>query len=68
MTKATLKEYETRLGQMVELTDAELDHVHGGAPPDQGSGKNPAGNKVGPFAGNPHERPGSHAKDHPHDA
>jgi hypothetical protein len=44
------------------LSDAELDHVHGGAPPDQGSGKNPSGNKVDVFAGNPHDRPGANAK------
>ena len=31
-------------------------------PPKQGSGKNPGGKKVDVFAGNPHERPGSHAK------
>jgi hypothetical protein len=30
--------------------------------PDQGSGKNPSGNKVGPFSGNPHDRPGANAK------
>jgi hypothetical protein len=48
-----------------QLTEAELDHVTGGAPPDQGSGKNPSGNKVGPFAGNPHDRPGANAKETP---
>ena len=32
------------------------------APPDQGSGKNPSGKKVAPFAGNPHDRPGANAK------
>lgn len=31
-------------------------------PPSQGSGKNPAGKKVEPFAGNPHDRPGANAK------
>ena len=31
-------------------------------PPKQGSGKNEGGNKVGPFAGNPHDRPGANAK------
>jgi hypothetical protein len=51
------KETEPRV-----LSDAELDRVHGGAPPDQGSGKNPSGNKVGPFEGNPHDRPGANAK------
>ena len=44
------------------LSDAELNHVHGGAPPHQGSGKNPSGNKVDVFAGNPHDRPGANAK------
>jgi hypothetical protein len=44
------------------LSDAELDHVHGGAPPHQGSGKNGGGHKVDVFAGNPHDRPGNHAK------
>ena len=33
------------------------------APPDQGSGKDPSGKKVAPFAGNPHDRPGSNAKE-----
>ena len=47
---------------LVELTDAELDKVSGGAPPDQGSGKNGGGNTVDPFAGNPHDRPGANAK------
>jgi hypothetical protein len=47
----------------VELKDAELDQVSGGqANIDQGSGKNPSGNKVGPFEGNPHNRPGANAK------
>ena len=31
-------------------------------PPKQGSGKNASGKKVDVFAGNPHDRPGSHAK------
>ncbi len=44
------------------LTDKELRQVSGGAPPDQGSGKNPSGNKVDVFAGNPHDRPGANAK------
>ena len=44
------------------LTDQEIRQVAGGAPPDQGSGKNPAGHKVDPFAGNPHDRPGANAK------
>jgi hypothetical protein len=44
------------------LSDAELDHVQGGAPPDQGSGKNGGGQKVDVFAGNPHDRPGHNAK------
>ena len=35
------------------------------APPDQGSGKNASGHKVKPFAGNPHDRPGSNAKETP---
>jgi hypothetical protein len=51
------KETELRV-----LLDAELDHVHGGAQPDQGSGKNGGGNTVDPFAGNPHDRPGANAK------
>jgi hypothetical protein len=44
------------------LSDAELNHVHGGAPPAQGSGKNEGGHKVDVFAGNPHDRPGNNAK------
>ena len=44
------------------LTQKEIRTVAGGATPDQGSGKNSAGNKVGPFAGNPHDRPGANAK------
>jgi hypothetical protein len=28
----------------------------------KGSGKNPSGNKVDKFAGNPHDRPGANAK------
>jgi hypothetical protein len=48
-----------------ELSIAEIDAVAGGAQPDQGSGKNPSGNKVGPFAGNPFDRPGANAKETP---
>jgi hypothetical protein len=44
------------------LDEQELRHVSGGAPPAQGSGKNPSGNKVEPFSGNPHDRPGANAK------
>ena len=44
------------------LSDAELDHVHGGPPPHQGSGKNEAGHRFDVFAGNPHDRPGANAK------
>lgn len=55
------KETELRV-----LSDAELKHVHGGgggdSPPHQGSGKNPSGNKVDVFSGNPHDRPGANAK------
>ena len=51
-----------KLEKPIELTDAEVAHVAGGTPPDQGSGKNPSGNKVGPFSGNPHDRPGANAK------
>ena len=47
---------------MRTLTDKEVKKVAGGAPPDQGSGKNPSGKKVDPFAGNPHDRPGANAK------
>jgi hypothetical protein len=37
--------------------------VHGGnSTIHQGSGKNPAGNKVGPFEGNPHDQPGANGK------
>jgi bacteriocin-like protein len=50
---------------MRELSEKELQQVSGGAQPDQGSGKNPAGNKVDPFAGNPHDRPGANAKETP---
>jgi hypothetical protein len=50
------------LNAPVELSEAQLDQVAGGAPPAQGSGKNEGGNKVGPFAGNPHNRPGANAK------
>ncbi len=48
-----------------DLTDAEVKHVSGGAPPAQGSGKNEAGHKVDVFAGNPHDRPGANAKETP---
>lgn len=48
-----------------EITEAELEFVHGGAPPAQGSGKNEAGHKVDVFAGNPHDRPGANAKETP---
>jgi hypothetical protein len=44
------------------LDEKELPQVSGGAQPDQGSGKNPSGNKVDPFSGNPHDRPGANAK------
>jgi hypothetical protein len=33
-----------------------------GDTPDQGSGKNPSGNKVDVFSENPHDRPGANAK------
>jgi hypothetical protein len=52
-----------KIDDLKELAEAELEHVHGGAAPDQGSGKNPSGNKVDVFAGNPHDRPGANAKD-----
>jgi hypothetical protein len=47
---------------MRTLEVSELRKVSGGAQPDQGSGKNPSGNKVDPFSGNPHDRPGANAK------
>lgn len=47
---------------MRTLTKKETRKVSGGATPDQGSGKNPSGNKVDVFAGNPHDRPGANAK------
>ena len=50
---------------MRELNEKEVKHVSGGAPPKQGSGKNEAGKKVDVFAGNPHDRPGAHAKETP---
>jgi len=50
---------------MRELNEVETKGVSGGAQPDQGSGKNPSGNKVDPFAGNPHDRPGANAKETP---
>jgi hypothetical protein len=59
MEKKTELRKETELRV---LSDAELKHVHGGAAPDQGSGKNPSGNKVDVFSGNPHDRPGANAK------
>jgi len=51
-----------KVDDLKEIAEAELEYVHGGAPPDQGSGKNPSGNKVDVFAGNPHDRPGANAK------
>jgi hypothetical protein len=45
-----------------ELSEKEIQQVSGGAPPDQGSGKNEGGHKVDVFAGNPHDRPGANAK------
>jgi hypothetical protein len=60
-----MKDAEKRHTGLRELTDAELKYVSGGAPPKQGSGKNEAGKKVDVFAGNPHDRPGSHAKETP---
>jgi hypothetical protein len=51
-----------KIDDLKEIAEAELEHVHGGAPPDQGSGKNPSGNKVDVFSGNPHDRPGANAK------
>jgi len=62
---------ESKMADKVEITvlsDEELDQVAGGAQPDQGSGKNPAGNVVDPFAGNPHERPGANALDNGYNA
>jgi hypothetical protein len=50
------------LVEPIELTEEQLDHVTGGAQPDQGSGKNGGGNTVDVFAGNPHDRPGANAK------
>ncbi len=47
------------------LNESELRQVSGGATPHQGSGKNPSGNKVDPFSGNPHDRPGANAKETP---
>jgi hypothetical protein len=46
-----------KIDDLKEVAEAELEHVHGGDTPDQGSGKNPSGNKV--FSGN---RPGANAK------
>jgi hypothetical protein len=51
-----------KIDDLKEIAEAELEYVHGGAPPDQGSGKNPSGNKVDVFSGNPHDRPGANAK------
>jgi hypothetical protein len=51
-----------KIDDLKEIAEAELEYVHGGAPPDQGSGKNAAGQKVDVFAGNPHDRPGANAK------
>lgn len=56
---------DTRLKKMDDLkqiAEAELEFVHGGAPPAQGSGKNEGDHKVDVFAGNPHDRPGANAK------
>jgi bacteriocin-like protein len=54
---------DKKTSTLVELTETELNQVSGGqANIDQGSGKNPSGNKVGPFQGNPHDRPGANAK------
>ena len=47
---------------MRTLNENELKKVSGAGTPDQGSGKNPSGNKVDPFSGNPHDRPGANAK------
>ena len=47
---------------MRTLTGKEIKQVSGAGTPDQGSGKNPSGKKVEPFAGNPHDRPGANAK------
>jgi hypothetical protein len=57
ISKMTNEKTEPRV-----LSDVELDYVHGGAPPHQGSGKTEGGNKVDVFAGNPHDRPGANAK------
>ena len=51
-----------KIEDLKEIAEAELEHIHGGSPPAQGSGKNEAGKKVDPFAGNPHDRPGANAK------
>ncbi len=51
-----------KIDDLKEVAEAELEYVHGGSPPDQGSGKNPSGNKVDVFSGNPHDRPGANAK------
>jgi hypothetical protein len=50
---------------MRELTKKEIKKVSGAGTPDQGSGKNPSGKKVEPFAGNPFDRPGANAKEKP---
>jgi hypothetical protein len=47
---------------MRTLNETELKQVSGAGTPHQGSGKNPSGNKVEPFSGNPHDRPGANAK------
>lgn len=51
-----------KIDDLREITEAELEFVHGGASPAQGSGKNEGGHKVDVFAGNPHDRPGANAK------
>jgi len=51
-----------KLQGLRELTEKEIEQVHGGSAIHQGSGKNPSGNKVGPFEGNPHDQPGANGK------
>ena len=51
-----------KMDDLREIAETELDFVHGGAPPAQGSGKNEGDHKVDVFAGNPHDRPGANAK------
>lgn len=45
------------MDDLKEIAEAELEFVHGGAPPAQGSGKNEGDHKVDVFAGNPHAAP-----------